>query len=101
MLSAVGGVLDLLGGGGPRDEDLLTSYAYALSPTAPVELKAIESHARALNLYVNVGDAAGQVAACDSLVEMMRRGAAGLAGWAVMGATQTHAAERCRSHRRV
>lgn len=79
-------MLAALIGEGPQDEGLLTQYHAALDPyfSAPADLKALERLCRALNLYVNLGDAEGQVQACDALCEMLRNGAGGLAGRAVL-----------------
>ena len=65
---------------GEDDEPILQQYAFALSGTAPQELKALERWCRALNLYVNLGDAEGQVEACDALHEMCKTGASGTTG---------------------
>ena len=59
----------LLGGSsfGDDEEPILQQYAASLSGNASQELKATERWCRSLNLYVNMGDAEGQVQACDAL----------------------------------
>ena len=65
---------------GASAEDYTPAYDAALSGSAPQDLKVLERHARALNVYVNLGDAEGQVQACDALTEMLHAGAGGQAG---------------------
>ena len=70
--------------GDDSELDHLAQYAHALRGNAPAELKALERHSRSLNMYVNIGDEEGQVKACDELSEMVRVGAGGLAGRAII-----------------
>lgn len=72
----------LLGGSSFGDEEpILQQYAASLSAGAPAELKALERWCRSLNIYVNLGDAEGQVQACDALQEMCSsKSAGGLGG---------------------
>ena len=75
MLSAVFDAVTGSSSFGDDEDPILQQYAFALSGSAPTELKALERWCRALNLYVNLGDAEGQVHACDALHEMCKAGA--------------------------
>ena len=93
MLGAVASLITGDSGDFTTDEPILTQYAAALSGSAPAELMALEKLCRSLNLYVNLGDAEGQVQACDMLCEMCRT----ITGGSLLGSRAVLACRRTTS----